>query len=760
MNGNLSIFKILSFIILLMPFVNVMTDDEVIEEIIVTASFNDAALSESGAPLHVVKRESITNGPLMSIGALIEDLVGISSSDFGSAVGQPIIRGMSGSRVKILSNGMVVRDVSGLGVDHINDIDLNQVQQIEVVRGPSALLYSNGAIGGIINIVDDTIAKKDFSETKINVGLEGQSVNDGNAYNLSFQDNLGGINVSAAYQESNFGNFDIPDGAVMHTEEEHDDHDEEEEHHEENPDYLSNSDWESKSSKIGLSKAGDWGYVGVSRGRVENVYGVPFHGDGHEGHAGHGDEHDDHEDEHEDEHAGDSHEGERIFSATESRTFNLEGSQNLEAGWLNKIDYHFRDSDYAHTEQHAEEEGHEEEGHDDHHEEGPTTFATVAKEYGVVFDLGSDQLDQKFVVNFVKQNESIIGDEAFMNPSDNRELTLGYYLSKEFDLFQADFGIRHDRINRKGSISVKEDHDDHDDHEDEHDDHEDEHEDEHEEDHEDEHVETTNYDRDIDTTSFALSIRRDFSDALDATLSLASVERAPSAVELFMNGPHLVTGRLEVGNVNLESEESNNIDLTINFNKAGFFGTFTYFRNDVDNYIYLQDETEEEHDEHEDDHDDHGGLILANFLQKDAELSGYEIEIGKVFELSGGDLSVSFARDSVDAEFTDGNNIPRMVPDRNIYSISYSNDDLVLGLMLKDVQEQDKIGINETVTDGFQMLNLNVSKSFNLTDNNQLNVSIFAKNLLDEVSRNHSSFVKNEVPLPGRNFGLKFNLSL
>ena len=125
-----------------------------------------------------------------------------------------------------------------------------------------------------------------------------------------------------------------------------------------------------------------------------------------------------------------------------------------------------------------------------------------------------------------------------------------------------------------------------------------------------------------------------------------------------------------------------------------------------------------------------------------------------------GDLSLSFARDSVDAEFTDGSNIPRMVPDRNIYSVSYSYDDLYLGLKLKDVEEQDEIGINETVTGGFQMLNLNISKTFDLTDSNQLSVSIFAKNLLDEVARNHSSFVKNEVPLPGRNFGLKLNLKL
>ena len=48
---------------------------------------------------------------------------------------------------------------------------------------------------------------------------------------------------------------------------------------------------------------------------------------------------------------------------------------------------------------------------------------------------------------------------------------------------------------------------------------------------------------------------------------------------------------------------------------AAFFAKATVFMNDVDNYIYLQDETEEEHEEHDEEHeeghDDHGGLILS-----------------------------------------------------------------------------------------------------------------------------------------------------
>ena len=208
---------------------------EEIEEVIVTSSYIDQTLSEIENPLHVVNGEDISSSASQSLGESIDDLLGVSSTDFGSGVGQPVIRGMAGNRVKILNNGMVVRDVSGLGADHINDIDLNNIQQIEVVRGPSSLLYSNGSIGGIINVVDNTIARRDFTTSETRLGLETQSVNDGDTYNLSYQNNIGGLNLSLSHKDSQFGNFDIPNGAVIHREEEHhdDDHDEEEGDHDE-----------------------------------------------------------------------------------------------------------------------------------------------------------------------------------------------------------------------------------------------------------------------------------------------------------------------------------------------------------------------------------------------------------------------------------------------------------------------------------------------------------------------------------------------
>ena len=698
-----------------------------IEEVIVTSSLVDQTLSDIENPLHVVSGEDLSTNASQSLGESLDGLLGVSSSDYGSGVGQPIIRGMSGNRVKILNNGMVVRDVGGIGADHVNDVDLNNIQQIEIVRGPSSLLYANGTIGGIINIVDSTIAREDFTESELKLGLEAQSVNDGDSHNLSYQNNLGGLNFSFAYKDSQFDNFDVPTGAILHGEDHDDEHEDE---HEEEVGFLSNSDFENNALRLGVSKAGDWGYFGVSVNSVESIYGIPFHGDED------GDEHEgeDHEDEH-----GDEHEGERIFSTTDSEVVNVEGAYIVSNSWLKKVNYFIRDTDYSLTEQHAEEEHEGEEHGDEDHAEGPTMFSNESREYGAIFDLSNDDLLQKISLNFVDEDMSILGEEAFMNPTASEEMTLGYYLSKQVDSFHLDLGIRHDRTRRKGSISHEEEHD------------------EHEEEHHDEEMDY--FSKDYNATSFAMSLSKDLNENFDLNVSAGMVERTPSAMELFMNGAHLATGRLEIGNTDLESERSTNFDATLSYEHEGIFGTVTLFKNDVANYIYLQDETAEVHEEH-DDEDDHGGLIKANYLQQNAQFIGYELEMGTVLELGNGDLTLSFGRDSVAGEFRDDSNIPRMTPDRNIYGISYSENDLELKLDLKDVGSQRDLGTNETVTSGFSMLNFNAVKTFTFGKKQTATVSFFAKNLLDEVARNHSSFVKDEVPLPGRNIGIKLQVTL
>ena len=150
-------------------------------------------------------------------------------------------------------------------------------------------------------------------------------------------------------------------------------------------------------------------------------------------------------------------------------------------------------------------------------------------------------------------------------------------------------------------------------------------------------------------------------------------------------------------------------------------------------------------------------MIRADYLQGDALLEGYELEIGRSFALGSGELELSFARDALKAEFASGGYLPRITPPRNIFAARYTQDTLDLKMSFKDVESQKDTGVGEMVTDGYQMLNLNMTKSFVFSDTERLSVTVFAKNLLDEIARNHASFVKDEVPLPGRNIGLRVN---
>ena len=714
-------------------------------EEVVTSALADQSQIEN--PLHLVKSDDIESEPTTSLGEALDGLTGVGSADYGAAIGQPIIRGMSGARIKVLNNGLVVRDVAGIGADHPNDIDLSNATQIEIVKGPASMLYANGTIGGIINIVDNSIAKTDFDGFSGSLGYETQEVNDGSVSSFNFQHNVAGLNFTLSALESDFDNYVTPRGSII------------EDGFKTDESIVMNSDSAADLSKFGVSKTGDWGYIGMSVSSNERLHGIPFHGEEH-GHDEHHD--DDHETMDEDEHEGeehDEHEGERIFATTDSDVFSLQGSLNLNNGMVNKVDYFFQTTDYALMEQHAEEHGeehhddedhegedHEGEEHDDHegHSEEPTLFTNDATEFGMIFDLSNDVRTQKISLNFVEEDMAIVGEEAFMRPTMSEEFTIGYYMSQEIGAANLDLAIRLDDITRDGSVAEMH------------------HDDDHETMDEDEHEgeeEIENYSFNYSTANYSLQVSQDLTDNLSLVFGATSAERAPGAQELFMNGPHLATRRFEVGNVNLSSEVSNNLDMTLNYAADSVFAKFTAYTNNVDNYIYLMDETEEEHEDHEDEHE-HGDLILAEYLQNDAKFTGYEFELGNSYQLDNGVLTATVGLDAVEAKFKDsGMFVPRIMPKRRFMNLDYVSGDYSAGVSYKEVQPQDNIAEGETGTDGYRMLDLDASKTFDLGDGVTFRSSIFVKNLLDETARNHTSFVKNEVPLAGRNVGFKFRIT-
>ena len=773
-------------VLAVMPLMAVGSEETLLEEIVVTASFVGINESSATRPIHVLDGAAVAEAGVQSLGEHVDALLGVSSADFGGAVGQPIIRGMSGNRVKVLNNGTVIRDVSALGPDHAVDVSLNDVQQIEIVRGPSALMYSNGSIGGIVNVVDNTIPTTDLDGFSGHVGAEVQSVNDGEAVDLSLRGHIGGLNLTYSYQDAEMKDYEIPDGAILEVHDDHhdegheadhdddhgDDHDEEHDEGHGEMDTLANSDVSTTSHRVGLSTVGDWGYVGMSYSDLSSTYGIPFHSEA--AHDDHGDEHgeehaegdhnEDHDDDeyHDEEAHHDEHSGERIFSKTESEIIAFSGSINTSLGFLNAIEFAVKNTGYTLTEEHAEgehgdhDEDHEDGGHDEEgHAEGPTVFSNEATEVSVSLDLSAGERIRRVVLNYAEEEISIIGEEAFMAPVDSTETTLGFFSSDDLGFATLDLGVRFDHVERDGFVAElhqKEDHED---------EHDEEHGDDHDEHHEGEMVyEPASFSDEV--FSAAATIRRDLNEHTSLSLGLASVSKTPSAVELFMNGEHLASSRYEVGNINLDTERSNNIDLAFNFDYHNFFGSASIYYNRIDDYIYLRDELEEEHGDENgelgDEHIDHGGLILSDYSQQDAEFTGYEIEIGARIELPRGELELTLGRDEVDAEFTNGGDVPRIVPARNLFTARYTLDDFSAKLLVKDVERQSSVAPGESATDGFTLVNADASWSYGFNDSKRLTLTAFARNLTDEVARNHASFVKDQVPLPGRNIGVRVRL--
>ena len=747
------------------------SQESTLEEVVVTSSFTHQVQGQNESSVTVIPGTDITENLTQSLGEHLTTIAGVSSNNFGPAVGQPVIRGLSNNRVKVLQNNLVVRDVAGIGPDHPIDLDLGNIEQVEIVRGAAALLHSNGASGGIINVVDNTIAKSDIEEPLFTLSAEQQTGNEGEGFSTAFKRNIGGFNVSYSFTGFDAQDYEVPNGAVLHEGEEHDDHDQDhddhDEDHEEDMGTLANSDFETKAHRFGISKTGEWGFLGASFQDISYTYGIPFHGE-HADHdeEGHGEDHDDdhegeeHDDDHEGEEHHDEHEGERIVSQTDSEVFTIEGLLNVNNALLNSVQFSIRDTDYTLFEQHAEGE-HEGEHEDEHegHSEEPTFFTNDSTEVQMIFNLGSAENPRRVVVNQVSEKVAVLGEEAFMEPAKSTETTIGAFGGFDVSGFDIDVGIRYDDIERKGTIREMHEEEEHEEEEHEEEGHD-------EEEHHDEHegFELEPFTFKDQSVSGVVTIGRSLTDSLSGSVNLGFVTRTPSAMELFMNGEHLAVARYEVGDANLKPEESNNIDFNLFYNDETWFASASIYRNTIDNYIYLRDESEEEHEEHEEEghdgeHEEHGGLLLAEYMQADATFSGYEIEIGRRFNVAGGELEVRLHRDQVKADFSAGGNVPRITPSRNVFAMDYSRGMTRAMVEVQDVGSQNAISSFETPTADYRLVNGRLSHSIDLGDGAMLTISAFGRNLTNEIARSHTSFVKDEVPLAGRNIGIKASLS-
>ena len=143
-----------------------------LEPISVTAEpFADRGELDSTRPVDVLVGDALDRARAATLGETLDQQPGIANAGFGPGAGRVVIRGQSGPRVRVLDGGVGVLDASTVSPDHNISTEPFRARQIEVLRGPAALLYGNGAIGGVVNVVSDTIPTEPVEQIGGSLGM-------------------------------------------------------------------------------------------------------------------------------------------------------------------------------------------------------------------------------------------------------------------------------------------------------------------------------------------------------------------------------------------------------------------------------------------------------------------------------------------------------------------------------------------------------------------------------------------------------------
>lgn len=124
-----------------------------LDEIVVTVT----PLADLAQPVAVLDDRALLLRLAPTLGETLERELGVSSTYFGPASSRPVIRGQSGSRVKVLTDGISTLDVSDISADHAVTIEPLLADSIEIIRGPATLLFGSSAAGGVVNVIDSRV---------------------------------------------------------------------------------------------------------------------------------------------------------------------------------------------------------------------------------------------------------------------------------------------------------------------------------------------------------------------------------------------------------------------------------------------------------------------------------------------------------------------------------------------------------------------------------------------------------------------------
>jgi len=628
-----------------------------------------------------------------TIGDALADELGVYSNQYGSGSSRPVIRGQDGPRVKVLQHASETADVSTLSPDHAVTVDPILAKQVEVIRGPSTLLYGAGTVGGLVNVTDQKIPTQMPED-----GLEGTV---GLRYNSGSDEKLASAGVTAGIGENfalrvegskrNANDYIAPD--YFH---EHDDELEKERR-------VGNTFAEGQTVNIGGSWIHDRGFVGLSYSNRQDQYGLPGHSHEYHGCVLHGDHFHGCPTPDPDASAHEEHGGPWVDLKSERYEVRTELEQPF-AG-IEKLRAHASITDYEHDELEESEviSNFKSKGYDGRLE---LVHVPVAGWEGVI---GTQISQQKINLAASEHDHHEDGDE---DDEEHHVHGSGVVMpDTKTDKFSL-FALEHKQL---GDVHVelgaRVDH---------------------------QKVKVDSDQKDYSGTGVSASAAANWEFAPNYKLSVVGShqQRLPLAQELYADGLHFATNTYELGNPDLDKETSNNLELGLHYEGDKLDYHVHVYHNWFDDYIYGETVAQK------------GNLRGVQYTQDKARFYGTEAQAGyqinDMYKLS---VFGDYVRGKIEAE-----NAPRVPAGRLGTKVEADFADGWSGLAeYYHVFNQDKIASYEDETQGYNMVNVGLSYANSIADNNAYRVYFKANNLLDDQVYSHTSFLSN-IPQVGRNF--------
>jgi Outer membrane receptor proteins, mostly Fe transport len=680
-----------------------------LEHLVVSASPYARSQSDLAQPTTVVAGRELLLNPASSLGELLAGQPGVSSTYFGPGASRPVIRGLGGDRVRLLTGGVGTFDASVISPDHAVSIDPLLIERVEIIRGPATLLYGGNAVGGVVNTIDHRIhTTRPDQPLHLRTEARASSVNDERSAGLVAEGGTPSVAWHVDAYRRHASDVDIP-GFAETARRRAAELAEAAEHGEDPPaeihGHLPNTALTADGAAAGLSFFGDRGFIGFSFNGHNALYGIPAAAHVH---AAHEEEHDDAE--------AHAHEGVRID--LRQRRFDLQAALTQPFAIFREARLKLGLARYRHAEL-----------EDD-------AVATIFRHRG--HDARLELLHQPFGAfsgafgwHATRSDFDALGAEAFLPPSRTDTHALFVFEETETNPVAWQLGARLERQ----SIDLRD---------------------------------GSPLSRDENTVSASTGLVWTLDDTWTLGASLAHGERAPNPQELFADGPHAGTGAYEIGNPTLRPERSLALDLTLRKRAGWVTGSGTVFVHRFDGFIHehATGEFAVAHDDHfhivppDDEEAEHGGLPVYRFFQHNARFHGAELEaIFHLLHANDHQLDFTVAADVVRATNTTTRApLPRITPARLKTGLTWRRGPLVLGADAHFVHHAHRLAPNETPTPGYILAHAYATYRFAF-ERTIVDVFLRASNLTNAEARFHTSFLKDVAPLPARNFTLGLRLT-